>query len=700
MIIKEIELNNFRIYKGYNKIDLSISKNQNIIIISGKNGYGKTTFLMSLVWCLYGRQMSDVDEIYRKEIENNGNYKKYIKNSLNNQAEFEGQTTFSVSVTFQNVTTIPDVTCKELKITRTYHTEGNREEELEILIDNREAEIVEEVGKETFIRDFIMPKEIAKFFFFDAEKIVSLAEIHTPEQRKNLSLAYSEVLRIKQYQDLKDDLENYLKDLRAETADTKEKEQLKRIKTEKEIAEERICNIENDLTNLNDEALGVKFEINKLQEKLIKNGSVITIEELNIFRSRRNELDEKVKELYKELKTHYELIPFAMSGNLLSKVYDQIVIERNFINRKFDEDKVSSISESIINELINIQKPKELIITHQIQEFYINIFKELLKKHFTENTENTFENVDILHNFTEQEKSEFEQFINNIRYSFKEKFNSINSEYVRAKNELNEIKKKINLAEEKSEDPLVKADREKKHQSEIELEKIQKKKGVLENEIDDKKNQITQNIKEIDRITEKLAVSQEKLKIGNEVEKSIKYLKKFISDFKIEKSQSLSDRIKKGLDKLLHKKSFVSDVKVEIITDDIDIQLFDSRNKEINKDSLSKGEQQLYATALLKGLVDESNIDFPVFIDSPMQKFDIDHSNSIVKYFYPKVSNQVIIFPLLKKELTKEEFEILIPYISKTYLIKNIDNERSNFEMIEPKEELFNIFEKNHQDAV
>jgi DNA sulfur modification protein DndD len=700
MIIKEIELNNFRIYKGYNKIDLSISKNQNIIIISGKNGYGKTTFLMSLVWCLYGRQMSDVDEIYRKEIENNGNYKKYIKNSLNNQAEFEGQTTFSVSVTFQNVTTIPDVTCKELKITRTYHTEGNREEELEILIDNREAEIVEEVGKETFIRDFIMPKEIAKFFFFDAEKIVSLAEIHTPEQRKNLSLAYSEVLRIKQYQDLKDDLENYLKDLRAETADTKEKEQLKRIKTEKEIAEERICNIENDLTNLNDEALGVKFEINKLQEKLIKNGSVITIEELNIFRSRRNELDEKVKELYKELKTHYELIPFAMSGNLLSKVYDQIVIERNFINRKFDEDKVSSISESIINELINIQKPKELIITHQIQEFYINTFKELLKKHFTENTENTFENVDILHNFTEQEKSEFEQFINNIRYSFKEKFNSINSEYVRAKNELNEIKKKINLAEEKSEDPLVKADREKKHQSEIELEKIQKKKGVLENEIDDKKNQITQNIKEIDRITEKLAVSQEKLKIGNEVEKSIKYLKKFISDFKIEKSQSLSDRIKKGLDKLLHKKSFVSDVKVEIITDDIDIQLFDSRNKEINKDSLSKGEQQLYATALLKGLVDESNIDFPVFIDSPMQKFDIDHSNSIVKYFYPKVSNQVIIFPLLKKELTKEEFEILIPYISKTYLIKNIDNERSNFEMIEPKEELFNIFEKNHQDAV
>jgi hypothetical protein len=34
----------------------------------------------------------------------------------------------------------------------------------------------------------------------------------------------------------------------------------------------------------------------------------------------------------------------------------------------------------------------------------------------------------------------------------------------------------------------------------------------------------------------------------------------------------------------------------------------------IDKDSLSKGEQQLYATALLKALVDESGIKFPVFI--------------------------------------------------------------------------------------
>ena len=68
MFIKEIELNNFRIYKGKNTITILPSEDKNIVLISGKNGFGKTIFLMSVVWCLYGKQMEKVDELYDKEI--------------------------------------------------------------------------------------------------------------------------------------------------------------------------------------------------------------------------------------------------------------------------------------------------------------------------------------------------------------------------------------------------------------------------------------------------------------------------------------------------------------------------------------------------------------------------------------------------------------------------------------------------------
>lgn len=78
MTIREIELDNFRIYKGKNRIELFPDGNKNLIIVSGNNGFGKTTFLMSLVWCLYGKNMGKVDELYRKEIDEKGGYSKYI----------------------------------------------------------------------------------------------------------------------------------------------------------------------------------------------------------------------------------------------------------------------------------------------------------------------------------------------------------------------------------------------------------------------------------------------------------------------------------------------------------------------------------------------------------------------------------------------------------------------------------------------
>ena len=41
MYIKEIELNNFRIYKGVNRISLTPKDKKNIVIVSGQNGLQK-----------------------------------------------------------------------------------------------------------------------------------------------------------------------------------------------------------------------------------------------------------------------------------------------------------------------------------------------------------------------------------------------------------------------------------------------------------------------------------------------------------------------------------------------------------------------------------------------------------------------------------------------------------------------------------
>ena len=186
MRIKKISLNNYRIYKGHNEIDFSpYNENKNILIIAGKNGFGKTTFLSALVWGFYGKLVADVDEKYKREIYESGGYKKYAKTILNKEIinSKKKNKLFSVKIELTDVY-IPSVPCKKIIIKREFNI-NTEEEKIKILIDGFENELTKEVGADMFINDFILPREIAKFFLFDAEKIVSLAEIKTIHEKNN-----------------------------------------------------------------------------------------------------------------------------------------------------------------------------------------------------------------------------------------------------------------------------------------------------------------------------------------------------------------------------------------------------------------------------------------------------------------------------------------------------------------------------------
>ena len=172
----------------------------------------------------------------------------------------------------------------------------------------------------------------------------------------------------------------------------------------------------------------------------------------------------------------------------------------------------------------------------------------------------------------------------------------------------------------------------------------------------------------------------------NKTKQLINILQNYIALFKAEKKKSLEEKMLNGLNTLLHKKNFITRVEVDISMtgDDIDITLYNDNGRIIDKGSLSMGERQMYASALLNALVDESDIEFPVFIDSPMQKFDEQHAENIIKHFYPNVSKQVVIFPLINKELSNKEYEVLLPNVSKSYLIVNTSTDSSEFLPTEP----------------
>lgn len=684
MFVDKIILEDFRIYYAYNELNFSKSSKKNVFIIPGNNGFGKTTLLNSLVWCLYGKLMVDVDEKFRKEIYEFGGYKNFAIDNLNKLARANGKISYQVSITLSDIS-IPSLPCKEVKITRAFDIEKG-EDSVKVLVDGMENELTREVGQEIFISDFILPKEIAKFFFFDAEKIVSLAEIKSLDNKRNLSKAYSEVLGIKKYEDLKTNLEDLRIRFKRNSASEKDRKKLEELQKEITQFKNLIKEYESQITILQEEKVSKKQASEQYQEKLIREGNTITVEELNDLKKLKVKLTEEADAIKAKLKELLELIPFAIAGNKLVEVRNQMMDEIENTQQTLNPDilrmKVRKIQQDFL------EASKKLKLNPELSKKLSSSLEEAIIKHFdTANNKNGFK---VLLDFSESEKNEFEAIYNNLKYSFCQLFKNLIADYKNNRISFNKVIRKLSNAEAKENDLLIKEVRYKKTQLDKRIEEIDKKVIELSQEIGGLQRELASKAKVTAELAKKIELEQADQTKDETAERLIKELDHFIGNLKLGKRSLLEKRIKEELNSLMHKKNFIGSVEVEIERDIIDIHLYDKKDGIILKETLSKGEQQLYATALLKSLVDESNIKFPVFIDSPLQKFDKKHSRNIICEFYPKISEQVVLFPLLEKELTEIEYNTLLPKVNKVFLINNVDEYCSEFIEVRIKE-LFSV---------
>lgn len=683
MKINKIKFQNFRIYKGENEILLAPHPSKNISIIAGKNGFGKTTFLTSLIWVFYGKMMSEVEDKYKKDIKNAGGYEKFVKTLLNREVKTEYETNskivpiLSVEIELKDIL-IPSIPCKSVVIKRSYDLKSDTEE-LKIFIDGLENELTKEVGFEVFINDFILPREIAKFFFFDAEKIVSLAEAKSKSELKNLSKAYSEVLGIKKYEDLKKNLETLLTKLRRSGASPNQQTKLFEL-TDAEAEIHGLIEINHDKQlNIDREITNHKITSDNLQEKLIREGNGITVEELQKLKLERDNLKHTSEEIKNKLKKLMDIAPLVIAGKKLTQLHSQLLSEQNASTKLVDkillQDEINMFSALFLKKLESLNLDKESN----------SKVEEVLKLTRIEK-ENQFYNSDshnkVLLDYSTEQFRNFEAVYNNIKGAFSSQFNAVIQEEKNNRILLSKVYQLIKQAEVRKDNPLAKKLREEKKDTEDKITLLTLNKGKLIEELDGLNTRLISTKKVLSEYEKNFKLVETDKKKFQVTENLLDKINLIIQKIKDDKKYSLQKSIMLGLKKIMHKSDFIYNIRVNVVDDVMDIDLLDKNDEIIDKDSLSKGEQQLYATALLKALVDESGIKFPVFIDSPLQKFDKYHSKNIIKEFYPMISEQVVLFPLLEKELSEFEYDYLKPNVNKVYIIEN-QNNGSRFKSLE-----------------
>lgn len=697
MIIRSITLNNYRLYKGKNTLFFSSDDEKNIILISGENGFGKTTFLHSLIWCLYAKLMTEVEVEVRKDINSNG-YIAFLRSNMNNEVLIESDkvvgdenrqlikkkgytpdtehlkefTTYSVSIEFTEVV-IPSLPCTSIKITRSFDVIQEKEK-VEILIDGMQNELTNEIGPDVFINDFILNKDIARFFFFDSEQIVALAETGSVSDRRKLCSAYNEVLGVRKYEDLKKNLENIRLRFRRKSSDTEGREKLQKLLDRQETLNSQMDENKAETAKLETEIKGLREHDAEYQMQLMREGQSTTVSEIARLESLIAILRTKDEEYKKTLRVFLDYAPIAITGSLLNETKEQL--EADYKKRKIANHQhsrnliVSEISSEVLQLL------EKLPIDNKLSTHFKEGIDGIVAKYCEEVSSD--ETLLVL---SESDYEEFMAIYGNITTTYKSEFARLADDYRKNKQMLERNSRRLSNINSKESDELIRRLRAEKNQLEEQITQKDLALRQKHEEYGTLNQELATVSKQISELSKKVSLDDSDAKKDLVAAALIDELSSFLVSLKQEKKYSLERRIKSILNSLMHKEDFIGRVEVVINGEDMDIELYTTENTRINKDSLSKGEQQLYATSILKALVDESGIQFPVFIDSPLQKFDKSHAAKIITEFYPQISKQVVLFPLLYKELTLEEYEIMKPLISATYLIEN-DTTHSYFTQV------------------
>jgi len=693
MLIESITLNNYRLYEGENVIQFRFDEAKNVHLICGENGFGKTTLLHSLLWCLFGRFVSEVPvsgqetnssyAAMQKEILNQNAAKRFEEKATpeivalikkngytNGYEEIKKDSVYSVAICFAEVG-IPSIPCQKIVVTRSYDSLLQKED-VEILIDGVKNELTDEIGPEVFINDFILNKDIAKLFFFDSEEIVSLADTGTIAERRKLSKAYEEVLGIRKYEELRSNLEGLRLRYRKKSKDIGLKDELEKLEAEREGVSNELTQLSDSLTEIDTTLTNLREQDGQLQLQLSREGNSVKTEELQRVKAVIEKCKKDDIEMKSALKQFIDYAPFAISGQLFARAYELAKADHEAIANNNTATAQNSVLDALSKEMKGLLD--KMPVNKDSKKDAHTQLEAIIEKYRGHACDR-----DIQVTLTDDEFAEVEAVYNSLTTTYRIEFEALAEAYRKNKINLERNVKRLSNIQSKESDEVIKGLRDNKNKIEAEIKANEEKQRLGHIRTGELQLTIESYDKKIKELSRKISVDdadEAKDKLASEL---ITELDTFLLSLKKNKKSSLELRIKNTLNTLMHKEDFISHVEVELDSDTMDINLFSSDGNVINKNMLSKGEKQLYATSILKALVDESGIQFPVFIDSPLQKFDKSHSSKIISEFYPSISKQVILFPLLHKELTEAEYKTLQPFVESATMIVN-DTSRSYFE--------------------
>lgn len=187
MLLKSLRLQDFRQFKGSQTILFSTDKNQNVTIMMGDNGSGKTSFAQAFRWCLYGDTDFKDTKLLSKKV------------AIDMLPGDEKPVEVAIELIHDGV---------EYTITRRLVYKKNTSNDI---IPASASKFViqykDETGNTKYIPDLetvskmneILPADLSRYFFFDGERIEKMGDDIKRGKSKEFSEAVRSLLGLNSY---------------------------------------------------------------------------------------------------------------------------------------------------------------------------------------------------------------------------------------------------------------------------------------------------------------------------------------------------------------------------------------------------------------------------------------------------------------------------------------------------------------------
>ena len=634
MIINKIKLTNFGIFHGQHTINVEPKNGKPVILFGALNGSGKTTLLEGIQIALYGQSA-------RIGFRGKKHYLDYLKSLINNYADQkEGA---SIEIEFSaNIDSKKEI----FELKRSWYIDTDKNVVLENssirnekIFNGEETENVNE-----FIED-LMPSQISNLFFFDGEKIETLAE---PSKSKSIiqNGIYS-LLGIH-------DIDNLIK-----TLQIYEKKKL----TDNKIYENQdiqkfdsiIMDLEVNIREIKQERASLRNELNTNDKKIKENQHDLEKNGYDLFKKR-----EEIKKESIFLKSNFDVVQEQLKELSAEKLGLSLV--RNQI-----KDIRNSLTKASGFNISNIG-----LLENELNE---------ISKAFSDDVK--------LKGFMDKRLSDLNTIINDVPFDIDEasipneqfftdnehKCKNILNDYDEICNKLETNERKLAaIPEEEKLQPLI----EQENILIAEKDELEIKDKILLKKLDELQKGLEKNRQERENITKAYADSiiesdMEKIKISQS-EKSRDNLKKFKAKLVENKVGRIESLITQSFMRLQRKNNRNLIFKINL--DDFSLQVNED-DKLLDVSQLSAGEKQLIAISILWALAQASNKTFPSLIDTPLARLDSLHRRNIIENYFPKTSKQVLIFST-DEEIIGEHYQAIKDNTAHEYLIEFDQGKRSS----------------------